>query len=64
MEKEYIRDRHGKIIGSKTSGFANDDVVVRDASNQIVGTASTDATRDRHGNIMFRGSQPDLLLDR
>jgi hypothetical protein len=63
MEKTYIRDRYGKIIGSKTSGFANGDVVVRDADNHIVGTASRDATRDRHGMILCYGFHPEMLID-
>jgi hypothetical protein len=37
LKKEIVRDGRNKIIGSVTSGFADDSAVVRDEHGQIVG---------------------------
>ncbi len=67
LSKRYIRDGHGRTIGSVTSGFSDESAVVRDEHDNIVGRTSDrfHTTRDAHGNLISIGtSDPGLLIRR
>ena len=56
MDKQYIRDFHGRIIGSiETSGTKQ---IARDFYLKILGTYDSrdDLTRDFSGRILARGN--------
>jgi hypothetical protein len=54
LKKEYVRDGKRQIIGSITSGFSDESVVVRDGDNKLSGRTSEryDTTRDDHGDLV------------
>jgi hypothetical protein len=67
LKKDYIRDGRNHIIGSVTSGYADDSEIVRDSDNQIAGRTSGlfDTTRDPSGSVdSVNSSDPGLLIRR
>ena len=65
LKKTYIRDGKNKLIGSVTSGFADNSSVVRDAEGGLKGRTSDrfHTTRDAHGNLVsIDTSDPGLLI--
>ena len=67
LKKTYFRDGKNHILGSITSGFADESAVVRDENEQILGRTSErfNTTRDAHGNLVSINSpDPGLLINR
>ena len=67
LKQETIFGGNGKIVGSKITGFQNDDVtVVRDEHRRITGSSSEKfgTTRDEKGGFVSRGNHPDQLFPR
>ena len=65
LEKRYVRDGKNRIIGSVTSGFADESTVVKDEHEHIVGRTSEKfhTTRDEHGGLVSANSaDPGLLI--
>jgi hypothetical protein len=64
LKKEYIRDGKNRIVGSVTSGFADESAVVRDEHEKIVGRTSErfHNTRDEHGGLVSTNSSDAGLL--
>jgi len=64
LTKKYIRDANHQLIGSVTSGFADESSVVRDEHEQITGRVSErfDTTRDAHGNLVSINTADPVLL--
>jgi hypothetical protein len=65
LNKEYVRDGKNQIIGSKTAGFTNSEVVARDAHGQVIGRSNDKygITRDTSGRIVSNNdSDVDLLF--
>jgi hypothetical protein len=65
LEKRYVRDGKNRIIGSVTSGFADESTVVRDEYEKIIGRTSEKfhTTRDEHGGLVSTNSaDPGLLI--
>ena len=63
MNKIYIRDFYGKILGSIET-LPNNDKVLRDFYGKILGRYDSrmDVTRDFYGKIVTRGDQLSMLL--
>jgi hypothetical protein len=67
LKKTYVRDGKRRIIGSVTSGFADESSVVRDEDGHIIGRTSDrfDTTRDEHGQLVsINTGDPGLLIGR
>jgi hypothetical protein len=67
LKKEYVRDGKNRIIGSVTSGFADESTVVRDEHEHIVGRTSDrfHTTRDEKGGLVSTNSaDAGLLINR
>jgi hypothetical protein len=67
LKKTYIRDGKRRIIGSVTSGFADESAVVRDEHGHVVGRTSDKfhTTRDEKGGLVsLNTSDPGLLIGR
>jgi hypothetical protein len=67
LEKRYIRDGQNRVVGSVTSGFADESTVVRDEHEHIVGRTSDrfHTTRDEHGGLISTNTaDPGLLINR
>jgi hypothetical protein len=67
LEKRYIRDGQNRIIGSVTSGFADESTVVRDEHEQITGRTSErfGTTRDERGGLVSTNTaDAGLLINR
>jgi hypothetical protein len=67
LKKDYVRDGGNRIIGSITSGFADQSTVVRDSHHQISGRTSDrfNTARDRSGNLAsVNTADPGLLIRR
>jgi len=66
LKTTYIRDGHGQLIGTKTSGFSNGDVIARDEHGQLVGHSSEmfRNTRDAQGRLVSRNEADVNLLFR
>jgi YD repeat-containing protein len=68
LHKRYIRDGQNKIIGSVTSGFADDTMeVARDEHGNLLGRTSTTfgTTRDQNGALVsLNTSDSGLLFNR
>lgn len=65
LKTEYVRDGRNKIIGSRTSGFENGDVIARDRKGQILGHANArfQNTRDGQGRLISQNvADVDLLF--
>lgn len=65
MEKEYIRDFYGRILGYiETDDKGNQ--LVRDFYGKILGKydKATNTTRDFYGKILARGNQAASLIYR
>ena len=64
LEKKYIRDGQNRLIGSVTSGFADESSVVRDEHEHIVGRTSElfHTTRDEHGKLVSTNTADAGLL--
>ena len=66
MKSEYVRNGKNQIIGRKTTGFSNDDTVVRDTSGKMSGRANSKLgiTRDSAGRITSTNqADADSLFD-
>ena len=63
MNKEYIRDFYGRIIGSIETR-PNGDEILRDFYGKILGRydKASDVTRDFYGRIIAKGNHTSLLL--
>jgi YD repeat-containing protein len=68
LEKEYIRDRKRRIIGSVTTGYVGSfESIVRDDQNNITGSTSErfNTTRDEQDKLVsINTSDPGLLIGR
>jgi hypothetical protein len=65
LKKQYIRDGKNRIVGSVTSGFADESAVIRDEQEHIVGRTSErfHTTRDEHGGLVSTNTaDPGLLI--
>ena len=65
LEKRYVRDGKNRIIGSVTSGFADESTVVKDEHEKIIGRTSEKfhTTRDEKGGLVSTNSaDPGLLI--
>ncbi len=65
LEKKYVRDFNGRIIGNVTSGFSDQSSVVRDNAGQLLGRTSDkyETTRDESGRIVSSNTaDPGLLI--
>ncbi|QNI31401.1 hypothetical protein H7849_20335 [Alloacidobacterium dinghuense] len=66
LKKTYIRNGKNQIIGSETSGFGDDDTVVRDRDGKILGRANSrfHTTRDAHGRLVsINSNDPGLPFE-
>lgn len=68
LEKKWIKDASGKIVGSTTSGFnLGRDTVVNGEDGEFLGRTSTqfNTTRDADGKVVARNAaDPGLLFGR
>jgi len=67
LKKEYVRDGRNRIIGSVTSGFADESAVVRDEHEHIVGRTSDrfHTTCDEKGGLVsINSADAGLLINR
>lgn len=66
LEKKWIKDANGKVVGSTTSGFnLGRDTVVHDADGEYLGRTSEqfNTTRNAEGKVVARNSaDPGLLF--
>jgi hypothetical protein len=66
LKVEYVRNGKNRIIGSRTSGFANGDMVARDRDGKILGRSSSKFgnTRDANGRLTSTNqADADSLFD-
>ncbi len=63
LEKKYVRDGQGRLLGSVTSGFAGDSTVVRDHEGRFLGTTCElfHWTKDETGTLVSKNT-PDFGL--
>jgi hypothetical protein len=64
LKVEYVRNS-GQVIGSVTSGFADDSTTVRDSGRRILGHSSDrfNTTRDSTGKLVSTNTaSPGLLI--
>lgn len=61
LKQTYVRDGHGKIIGTKTTGFDNGDEVARDEHGCILGHSNStfNNTRNAQG-CLVSNNQADV----
>ena len=54
LEKKFIRDGRNKLIGSVTSGYADNTEVVRDTEGKLLGKTNRrfSTTRDARGKLV------------
>ena len=68
LDKKYIRDFDGKIVGNVTTGFdSGHGSVVRDNNGEVLGRTSTrfNETRDSSSRIVSSNTaDPGLLINR
>jgi hypothetical protein len=67
LEKRYIRDAKGQVIGSVTSGFSDESAIVRAEDEHIVGRTSNrfHTTRDQQGKLVsVNTAEPGLVINR
>jgi hypothetical protein len=64
ISNEYVRDGKGQILGRVSRESQTGNSTVRDSGGKILGRTNGTETRDSHGNIVSRGSHPDLLINK
>jgi hypothetical protein len=66
LKNEYVRNGKNQIIGRKTTGFTNGDIVARDVNGNTLGRANSKLgiTRDSAGRITSTNlGDADSLFD-
>lgn len=63
MAKQYIKDFHGRIIGSLEE-LSNGDIIVKDFHGRLKGKyrKADNTTRDFYGRVIARGNQVGMLI--
>ena len=67
LKVEYVRDGKNQIIGTKTTGMANGEVIARDRDGKILGRSNSifGNTRDAQGRLVSQNhADVDLLFRR
>jgi YD repeat-containing protein len=54
LKKKVVRDRHNRVVGSVTTGYAAGSSIVRDAEGRVPGRTSENFhnTRDAEGKLV------------
>ena len=63
MAKEYVKNFHGKILGSYET-VNNGDIIVRDFYGKILGKYDKrfDVTREFYGKVIAKGNAVGMLI--